>query len=176
MLTEAATSFGTLLSAQLILGTGESASLPTVGKVVRQWFPPSERDLATAIFNAGTFAGPALAAPVAAWLVLHTGWRLSFVMIGSLGFVWLILWLRIFREPSACSWLPEEEKQYLLSATNAQTTASAPVAGALSQLLSRRTIWGVVTYPGLLRVYGLPVSLLAPFLPGTGTSHATDAG
>jgi sugar phosphate permease len=59
MLTGAVTGFGTMLFSLCILGVGESASMPIAGKVVRQWFPPSERGLATAIFNAGIFAGPA---------------------------------------------------------------------------------------------------------------------
>ena len=68
MLTGAAAGLGSMLAAMLLLGVGEAASLPTAGKVVRQWFPPQERGLATAIFNAGTFAGPAVSAPIVAWL------------------------------------------------------------------------------------------------------------
>jgi len=148
MLTGAITGFGTMLAAQLVLGVGESASLPTAGKVVRQWFPPSERGLATAIFNAGTFAGPAIAAPIAAWLVLHAGWRRSFVMIGSLGFIWLLLWLKLFRSPAECSWLPEEEKEYLLAATSGRAVSSTPIKGALGQLLTRKTMWGLLLTQG----------------------------
>src|SRR6202140_3656864 len=59
VLTGLATGFGSMLATRLALGVGEAASFPTAGKVVRQWFPPAERGLATAIFNAGTFAGPA---------------------------------------------------------------------------------------------------------------------
>jgi ACS family glucarate transporter-like MFS transporter len=71
MLTGAAVGFGTMIAAMLLLGVGEAASLPTAGKVVRQWFPARERGLATAIFNAGTFAGPAISAPIVAWIVLR---------------------------------------------------------------------------------------------------------
>src|SRR5580704_13552027 len=78
MLTGIATSFGGMLATRLALGAGEAASFPTSGKVVRQWFPPAERGLATAIFNAGTFAGPAFSAPLVAWLLLKEGWRVSF--------------------------------------------------------------------------------------------------
>src|ERR1700688_2277590 len=131
MLTGIATSFGGMLATRLALGAGEAASFPTSGKVVRQWFPPAERGLATAIFNAGPFAGPAFSAPLVAWLLLKEGWRLSFMMTGSLGFVWVFLWLKFFRTPSECSWLPEDERNYILSQTDPQTKAAKPPKGTL---------------------------------------------
>src|SRR5579863_3212640 len=126
MLTGVATTFGGMLATRLALGAGEAASFPTSGKVVRQWFPASERGLATAIFNAGTFAGPAFSAPLVAWLLLKQGWRMSFMITGSLGFLWVILWLTFFRIPSACSWLPEEERNYILAQTDSQNNVAPP--------------------------------------------------
>ncbi len=120
MLTGVATSFLGMLASRLALGAGEAASFPTSGKVVRQWFPPKERGLATAIFNAGTFAGPAFSAPLVAWLLLREGWRFSFMITGSLGFVWVGLWLKFFRTPAECSWLPAQERNYILAETDSQ--------------------------------------------------------
>jgi MFS family permease len=148
MLTGAVTGFATMLCAQCILGVGESASLPTAGKVVRQWFPPSERGLATAIFNAGTFAGPAIAAPAAAWMVLHIGWRLSFVIMGLVAVVWLLLWLKWFQSPAECSWLPEKERNYLLTETSRRSPALRQTKGALVKLLGRKTMWGLLLTQG----------------------------
>jgi ACS family glucarate transporter-like MFS transporter len=137
--------FGSMMASRLALGVGEAASFPIAGKVVRQWFPAGERGLATAIFNAGTFAGPAISAPVVAWLVLQTGWRWSFVITGAIGILWAILWLAFFRTPAECTWLPEDERNYLLSQTGAPPKAAAsqaPTKGALRLLLSRKTMWG----------------------------------
>jgi len=63
MLTGVATTFAGVMCTRLALGAGESASFPASSKVVRQWFPASERGIATAIFNSGSFAGPAFSAP-----------------------------------------------------------------------------------------------------------------
>jgi ACS family glucarate transporter-like MFS transporter len=145
MATGAAMGFGSMMASRLALGVGEAASFPIAGKVVRQWFPASERGLATAIFNAGTFAGPAFSAPIVAWLVLRAGWRLSFVITGAVGILWAILWYNVFRTPSECSWLGEDERNYLLSQTGAPTKAvpqQAPTKGALGLLLGRMTMWG----------------------------------
>ena len=145
MATGAIVGFGSMMASRLALGVGEGASFPISGKVVRQWFPAGERGLATAIFNAGTFAGPAISAPVVAWLVLQAGWRWSFVITGAIGILWAILWLSFFRAPAECSWLPEDERNYLLSQTGAPPKTAAPetpTKGALGLLLSRKTMWG----------------------------------
>lgn len=164
MLTGVAATFGTMLATRLALGAGEAASFPTSGKVVRQWFPASERGLATAIFNAGTFAGPAFSAPLVAWLLLKEGWRMSFMITGALGFVWVVLWVTFFRVPLECSWLPEEERNYILAQTDSDS--HAPPKGALLRLIRRRTMWGLFftqgccAYTMLLFLFWLPSYLV----------------
>lgn len=74
MLTGVAATFGGMLATRLALGAGEAASFPTSAKVVRQWFPASERGLATAIFNAGTFAGPAFISSLGCMAVAERRW------------------------------------------------------------------------------------------------------
>jgi MFS family permease len=166
MLTGVATSFGGMLATRLALGAGEAASFPTSAKVVRQWFPPSERGLATAIFNAGTFAGPAFSAPLVAWLLLKVGWRMSFMMTGSLGFIWVILWLKFFRVPAECRWLPEEERNYIAAQTDSGAKPVPPPKGALLRLISRKTMWGLFltqgccAYTMLLFLFWLPSYLV----------------
>jgi MFS family permease len=166
MLTGVATSFGGMLTTRLALGVGEAASFPTSGKVVRQWFPPSERGLATAVFNAGTFAGPAFSAPLVAWLLLKIGWRASFMLTGTLGFAWVLLWLKYFHIPSECRWLPERERDYILSQTDSQLKPAAPPKGALLRLIRRKTMWGLFftqgccAYTMLLFLFWLPSYLV----------------
>ena len=146
VLTGAVTGFFSMLAARLTLGIGEAASYPTCGKVVRQWFPPTERGVATAIFNSGSFAGPAIAAPAVALLVLHTGWRMAFVVTGLLGLVWAALWMKYFDIPSECSWLPEEERDYIVAETGA-VGKPAP-KGTFLRLIGRTTMWGIFLTQG----------------------------
>jgi ACS family glucarate transporter-like MFS transporter len=166
MLTGAATSFASMLATRLALGGAEAASFPTSGKVVRQWFPARERGLATAIFNAGTFAGPAFSAPLVAWLLLKEGWRVSFIITGAAGYVWVLLWLKFFRPPADCSWLPEDERNYILAETDSQAKAAAPPQGTLLRLIGRRTMWGLFLIQGccaytmLLFLFWLPSYLV----------------
>ncbi len=147
MLMGAAVGFGSMIAAMLLLGIGEAASLPTAGKIVRQWFPARERGLATAIFNAGTFAGPALSAPIVAWIVVRFGWRISFVVAGMIGLLWVFLWLTLFHPPADCSWLPSQERDYILAATDMSAPA-APAGNNVPKLLRRQTMWGLLLTQG----------------------------
>jgi ACS family glucarate transporter-like MFS transporter len=166
VLTGVASSFGGMLATRLALGAGEAASFPTAGKVVRQWFPANERGLATSIFNAGTFAGPAIGAPLVAWLVLKVGWRLSFSVTGSVGFIWVVLWMKYFRVPSQCSWLSEEERRYILAQSDSKLKPVALPKGALLSLMACKTMWGLFltqgccAYTMLLFLFWLPSYLV----------------
>jgi len=166
MLTGVATTFGGMLATRLALGAGEAASFPTSGKVVRQWFPAGERGLATSIFNAGTFAGPAVSAPLVAWLLLKVGWRLSFLLTGSVGFIWVVLWVKFFRVPSECSWLAEEERNYILTQSDSEMEPATRSRHALVRLLGHKTMWGLFftqgccAYTMLLFLFWLPSYLV----------------
>ena len=86
-------------AARAFLGLGESANFPGAIKTVALWFPKRERALAAGIFNAGTNTGAILTPLIVPWIALTWGWRWAFVVTGSLGFLWLILWLALYRDP-----------------------------------------------------------------------------
>lgn len=88
-------------AARALLGLGESANFPGAVKTVAEWFPKRERALATGIFNAGTNTGAIVTPLIVPWIALTWGWRWAFVVTGSLGFLWLLLWLALYREPGA---------------------------------------------------------------------------
>lgn len=84
----------------MLLGLGEAGNWPAAVKVVGEWFPPRERSLASGIFNSGAGIG-ALVGPTAVGLLLiHLGWRPAFVIVGLIGYVWLIGFALIYRTPA----------------------------------------------------------------------------
>src|ERR1700722_9761941 len=97
------------------LGFGEAAVFPASIKAVAEWFPKKERALATGIFNAGTSFGAMLAPVIVPWLNAQWGWRGAFVGIGALGFVWLALWLLIYRKPEQHHRVRKAELDYIRS-------------------------------------------------------------
>jgi MFS transporter, ACS family, aldohexuronate transporter len=86
-------------AARALLGLGESANFPGAIKTVAEWFPKDERALATGIFNAGTNTGAIVTPLVVPWIALTWGWPWAFIVTGSVGFLWLILWLALYRSP-----------------------------------------------------------------------------
>jgi ACS family hexuronate transporter-like MFS transporter len=138
-----ATAFANSLSgfaiSRFALGFGEAAVFPASIKAVAEWFPKRERALATGIFNAGTNAGAILAALLVPWIVVHWGWRAAFISIGALGFVWLALWLLIYRKPSEHPKVSKGELEYICS------DQPAP-AGKISwvRLIPLRQTWAFV--------------------------------
>ncbi|MHC1481378.1 MFS transporter [Frateuria aurantia] len=96
--TAVASSFSQLLVLRIIFGTGEGPMGTTTNKAIANWFPQSESGRAVGLTNAGQPLGAAVAAPIVGLIALRYGWRISFVVIALIGFVWLALWLAFFRD------------------------------------------------------------------------------
>ena len=100
VLTAAATGALSLGAFRFLLGVGEAGNYPAGVKVIGEWFPAKERSLASGIFNSGAAVGAMLAPPLLAWAAITFGWRASFVIVGLLGFGWMLAWLLVYRKPS----------------------------------------------------------------------------
>ena len=96
--------------ARALLGLGESGNFPAAVKAVAQWFPKSERALATGVFNAGSNVGVVVAALLVPPIALGLGWRWAFLATGALDLIWLALWVALYREPARPPRLSDAER------------------------------------------------------------------
>jgi ACS family hexuronate transporter-like MFS transporter len=126
--------------ARAFLGLGESANFPGAIKSVGEWFPKEERALATGIFNAGTNTGAILTPLLVPLIALHWGWRWAFVITGSLGFLWLFLWLALYRDNT----LKSEPSESLPLKGSASSGAPLRVSTPWLGLLTHRQTWAIV--------------------------------
>ncbi|MFM0158363.1 MFS transporter [Paraburkholderia sediminicola] len=150
-LTGAVSTFGGLLVARLVMGGGESVSNPVGAKVIRQWIPANERGMVTSMFNSGSYAGPAICSVILGSLIALYGWRISFVIAGGIGFVWLAAWLIFFNAPETAKWLKAEERDKIVRERDTRTIGAAPVSSKSSGLLSLMrtpTLWGLAITQG----------------------------
>lgn len=109
-------------AARFALGLGEAGNFPASIKTVAEWFPRKERALATGIFNSGSNVG-AIVAPLAVpWIAINYGWQLAFIITGTLGFIWLVFWLIIYRRPDEHPKLSRAELQHIQSDPPEPTT------------------------------------------------------
>jgi ACS family hexuronate transporter-like MFS transporter len=109
---------GSLLSfgfARAALGLGESGAFPASMKTVSEWFPQKERALATGLFNAGTNVGAIMTPLIVPWITIHLGWRWAFLITGAIGFLWVLLWLAVYRKPEEHSRCSAGELDYIRS-------------------------------------------------------------
>jgi MFS family permease len=95
-LTGFAGSLGVLIFFRLLLGIGESIYLPGGTKIVSLLFRSHERGLPCGIFDFGTRIGLVLGGLLFPWLLIHYGWRRTFILVGFAALVWLIPWLLLF--------------------------------------------------------------------------------
>src|SRR2546426_11961177 len=110
VMTGLATGFASLIVFRLLLGVMESANWPAAIRIVARSLEPSERALGNGIFTSGTSVGALIAPAVILAISSTLGWRWAFVLVGSVGVVWMAVWLLatrgkelepIWREPPA---------------------------------------------------------------------------
>lgn len=122
---------------RVILGLGEGGNFPASIKTVTNWFPAGERVLATTLFNSGANVGALVAPATIPFIAAAWGWQSAFIAAGVLGFIWVLFWLRMPKEPRVR--LAEE------SAAAAQAEKEASVASIpWKKLLSYRQAWSLI--------------------------------
>ena len=129
-------SVSTFSLARFVLGIGEAGNFPAAIKTVAEWFPKRDRALVTGIFNGGSNVGAIVAPILVPFLTLRYGWGTAFVVTGAVGFVWLIVWLLVYRRPEEHPRLAAGELAYIRSDP---TEATSKVAWA--SLLPHRQLW-----------------------------------
>jgi ACS family hexuronate transporter-like MFS transporter len=103
---------GFMLS-RAVLGFGESGNFPAAIKAVAEYFPKKERSLATGIFNSGSNVGAILAPLTVPVIAIHYGWEFAFILVGAIGFLWIIFWYFLYEIPSKQKRLSKAELDYI---------------------------------------------------------------
>ena len=96
---------------RVLLGFGEGGNFPAAIKTTAEWFPKSERALATGLFNSGSNVGGILVPWALPFVVLQfsalavggvtVGWRGAFVITAVIDLCWIFAWLAIYKKPEA---------------------------------------------------------------------------
>jgi ACS family D-galactonate transporter-like MFS transporter len=138
------TGVGGFIAARLLLGVGEAPTFPANAKAVGYWFPAAERSLATAIFDAAAKFASAIGVPFIGILLLHFGWRWSFVATGCCSFLYFILFYAFYNNPSEDKRLSDAERQFIVTGgVQPEDRAKAAKGAPLSYLLRQRKVCGL---------------------------------
>jgi ACS family hexuronate transporter-like MFS transporter len=171
MLTSLATGLKSFCGLRFLLGVGEAGNWPGATKAVAEWFPRRERGWAVALFDSGSSVGAAIATVLVPFLYLSAGsWRPAFVITGTLGFLWVIVWRRMYHPPESHPRLSPEERREILDdrALEGSHSGETATVGA-GVLLARRQTWGAITARALTDpVWFMITDWFAIYLVGRG--------
>lgn len=131
------------------MGLGEAGNWPGATKANAEWFPIKERALAQGIFNAGASIGGVVSAPLVGVLYAWIGWQATFLVLGALGFLWLVPWLIVYKSsPDSHPWLSTEEREYILRGRQMPdkdaSASAATFAPGWWEMYRYRQSWAVI--------------------------------
>jgi ACS family hexuronate transporter-like MFS transporter len=147
---------------RLMLGISEGPSFPALTRVSADWLPLSERARSLAVGLAAVPFASVIGAPLVSYLVTAFGWRLMFVILGSFGLVWALIWVLLFRDK------PKEIK-------NISVAELSLIENGLetTKTRSRRTSWRFILFNRSLLVnnyaffaFGYLLFFAITWLPG----------
>ena len=120
-----------LIVVQVFLGAGQAVVAPASYRWIRHHFVEQERGLAIALYMTGTKIGPAIGAPLAAWLISMYDWRMMFVLIGLGGLIWLVPWLLLVKN---------DDRQIERAAVKKDGTRPIP----FGRIMASPIVWGTI--------------------------------
>lgn len=137
------------LAARCVLSFGEAGNFPCSIKAIAEYFPKKDRGFATGIFNSGSQIGALLAPFSIPVIAKFYGWEAAFLSIGLLGFLWMGLWVFIYKEPRKNPHVNAAELAYIEQDVDkeenlapAQDEPKAKIG--LLQAFSFRQTWAVI--------------------------------
>jgi ACS family hexuronate transporter-like MFS transporter len=91
-------SYAVLLGCRFFLGFAEAGHWPCALRTTQHILPPAQRTLGNGILQSGAAIGAIVTPLIVMALMSWTGtWRYPFMVVGSLGLVWVVLWLALVR-------------------------------------------------------------------------------
>lgn len=132
----------TLIVIRFLLGAGEAIIYPASNQFVSRWIPSHERGVANGIIFAGVGIGAGVTPPLISFIMLHYGWRSSFLSSALLGLLAGAVWYVVSRDtpethPSVSSSELTLIQQGIPKAAGSKDASSL----SWSTILSSRNVW-----------------------------------
>ena len=125
-----------------LLGFAEGSANPAGMKATAEWFPARERGLAGGVYNIGASVGSMLAPPLVVWAILTYNWQMAFVITGSLGLVWVGLWLWLYQSPETHPRLSDQERAHIAAGQEAHLRSDGR-RPSIAHIARQRNFWGI---------------------------------
>jgi sugar phosphate permease len=163
----AVSSYPLMLVGRVVRGGAEGPLFPVTNRYVRNWFPPSERGGANAIWTSGHRVGMTLAVPLLTLAIGHWGWRSAFFLQTAFILILVVPGIRFLTAdgPERMAGVGPEEREYIVAARAAELGKKREGRGDLSTLLHNYHFWLMVTYHfAVLATYSGLITWLPKYL------------
>jgi len=127
--------------ARALLGLGESGNYPGGVKASAEWFPKRVRATAIGILDSGSNIGACVGPILVPWLLAIYGWKPAFIITGSLGLLWLIVWRIFYSIPTRQKRLSEAELAYIQADQDEELSGENKGAVSWGRLLALKQTW-----------------------------------
>jgi len=136
---------------RFLVGMAEAPAFPGNSRVVAAWFPASERGTASAVFNSAQYFATAAFSPLMGWITHSFGWPWVFGVMGGLGIILFVVWMKSVRSPKDHPLANRAEVDYIaaggglvdMDQPKAAEASSGPKWNYIKQLLTNRMTVGV---------------------------------
>ncbi|EBC0976964.1 MFS transporter [Salmonella enterica] len=98
---------------RFFMGGAEAAATPANAKTIGEWFPKSERPIASGWAGVGFSIGAMLAPPIIYVAHASFGWQGAFMFTGVLAMLWVVLWWIFYNTPDNHPNLSQSELDYI---------------------------------------------------------------
>ena len=144
----AISSYSLMLVGRVLRGTAEGPLFPVTNRYVHNWFPPSERGGANAIWTSGQRVGMTLAVPLLTLAIGVWGWRSALFLQAAFILILVLpsIWFMTADAPEDMVRIGQKERDYIAAGREAEREKSAGASGDLSTLLHDYHFWLMVTY------------------------------
>jgi len=140
-----------LFMLRFMVGLAEAPSFPGNARIVAAWFPTAERGTASAIFNSAQYFATVLFAPLMGWIVYTYGWQHVFVVMGAIGIVFSVVWMKVIYSPREHPRINKEEFDHIannggmvdMDQDKGKGSSSGPKWDYIRQLLTNRMMLGI---------------------------------
>ena len=115
---------------------------PATG-IAARWFPDKERATVSGLFDSASKFGGAIAMPLIVWMIYTFDWRLTFLIIGGVGILWVIARYFIYAENRKNTNASVLQKCVLFAMAKTTSRRQTVLPMKWYKLLRYRNIWAM---------------------------------
>ncbi|EBA9644078.1 MFS transporter [Salmonella enterica] len=127
---------------RFFMGGAEAAATPANAKTIGEWFPKSERPIASGWAGVGFSIGAMLAPPIIYVAHASFGWQGAFMFTGVLAMLWAVLWWIFYNTPDNHPNLSQSELDYIHQDKEAPAI-KLPFLTALKTVARNKRFYGI---------------------------------